>query len=151
MKISILALYDSASCCDDASLSPWNHSTALISPPPPLGSLHHVLVQVRPTRPLFEGGAAHGAGEQRNDPHALLHRVGEGHSGAHAASVREGWALKRRTAEGSGQHSVGTTASQCLCVTPPRPDMLLWPDRMKICLSVELPTSMGTRNGETWF
>ena len=36
---------------------------------------------------------------------------------------------------GLGWHSCGTTPSHLWClVTPPRPAMLLWPDRMKICL-----------------
>jgi len=49
-------------------------------------SLHHILVQFLPTRPLSYGGAAHGAGDQ---PHLVAHarpqRIGEGHAGAHAA------------------------------------------------------------------
>ncbi|WVY96637.1 hypothetical protein V8G54_028788 [Vigna mungo] len=57
----------------------------------------------------------------------------------------------RRRMEGWGAHSGGTTPSQYLPLAPltipPRPDMLLWPERMKTCLlgfgSVSVLASIG--------
>lgn len=52
-----------------------------------LRALHHVLVQVLPTRPLLDRRPADGAGHQPDRPHALLHCVGERHPRPHAARL----------------------------------------------------------------
>lgn len=53
-----------------------------------LGPLHHVFVQLLPTRPLTYGGAANGARDKTQlAGHAPPHHVGEGHAGTDAAGL----------------------------------------------------------------
>lgn len=149
---SIFPWYATASASVLVSLSPWNHRSALISPPPLTLSLAlftmssysfspraHSFMAVPPT--------AHGTSATTptrsltpfaNDipgptPHVFFVSM-SAWRGSRAAS-HSSFALSR-SIEGCGCDSGGTTPSQRLGFfdTPPRPAMLLCPDKMKICL-----------------